>query len=84
MRDEYDELEDKYKTLLNLHNLEERKRIENNSNEIKSSPLRPTSRTLMMTSKFNKENEDKDKNYYKRFKRVTAEEVQTIGLIYIF
>lgn len=79
----YEELNEKYKTLLNLRNLEEKKRIENQAKDLKSSPsqgfTRPASRTLLPSNFKKKEEIPRDMIFKKKVKRVTAEEVQILG-----
>ena len=82
-RELYDELNEKYKTLLNLRNLEEKKRIENQTKELKSNSLssgftRPASRTLLPSNFRKKDEIPKDIIFKKKVKRVTAEDIQIL------
>lgn len=79
----YNELNEKYKTLLSLRNLEEKKRIENQTKEIKNNNLsgftRPASRTLIPSNFKLKEDIPRNLIFKKKVKRVTAEDVYLIG-----
>lgn len=82
-RELYDELNEKYKTLLNLRNLEEKKRIENQTKDLKTNNVssgftRPASRTLLPSNYRKKDDIPKDMIFKKKVKRVTAEDIQIL------
>ena len=79
---EFDEdLNEKYKILLNLRTLEEKKRAENQVKDQNLSLMttRPASRTLAPFSKKKEDICEKNKTFLKKVHRVSAEEIQKPG-----
>lgn len=77
-------MNEKYKTLLSLRNLEEKKRVENQTKDLKNNGIssgftRPTSRTLLPSNFKKKEEIPRDLIFKKKVKRVTAEDVHILG-----
>ena len=69
--------------MLNLRNLEEKKRIENQTKDFKNNNIefmtRPASRTMYHSNKKKKEETPKETMFKKKVKRVNAEDVHVLG-----